>query len=894
MVGSTNQKKPIYEKLIYTAIIMKQFLLSLSLSIIIFSQSFAQTTLDYYLPPGITYNSSIPTPQQTLGYHVGEWHVRHDQLLQYMYTLAEASDRITIHEYAKTYEQRQLVYLTITSADNHKNIEKLRQEHLLLRDQPKSEELDLTDMPAVVQLGYSVHGDEPSGANASMVVAYHLAAAKGDDIEELLDDTIILLDPSFNPDGLARFAHWANMHKGKTAVASSLHREHNEGFPTGRTNHYWFDLNRDWLLVQHPESQGRISYFHKWLPNVLTDHHEMGTNSTFFFQPGIPSRTHPLTPQRNQDLTGQIATYHERAFNKQQQLYYSQETFDDFYYGKGSTYPDINGSIGILFEQASSRGHVQESIHGILRFPETIENQVTVSLSTLEAVKDMKSQLLQYQREFFVDAAEEADESDIKGYIFGSNEDAARSHEMAKLLNQHQIQLHEIGRDITINGQIFEKNSAFVVPTNQKQYRLIEAMFETRTSFEDSLFYDVSTFTIPYAFNVPYETMDEKQLDDGLIGPEVDQLNLPVRNLIGGKSDYAYLFEWDGYYAPRALNRLHSIGVKAKVASKPFEISTARGVRSFDYGTIMIALDNQQVSENEIYEVMRQIAVKDAITVYAVSTGLTPQGIDLGSRSFENLEPVKAAIVVGEGVSSYEAGEAWHLLDQRYHMAPVLLDKQALARRDISTFTDIVMVNGRYSDLTNQTVDKLKHWIDDGGTLVAIKSAVRWAKSNGLLKVDYKTTDKESESESNVDVEAKANIRSQNRPYSKLSEDRGAQFIGGTIFQNTLDLTHPIGYGFNRQEIPVFRNSRLFLEPGENKYSTPLRYTDSPLLSGYVSDENLEILQHSAGIVVGGLGQGRIIAMADNPNFRAFWYGTNKLFANALFFGQTISGSAVN
>jgi len=318
------------------------------------------------------------------------------------------------------------------------------------------------------------------------------------------------------------------------------------------------------------------------------------------------------------------------------------------------------------------------------------------------------------------------------------------------------------------------------------------------------------------------------------------------------------------------------------VASGPFEVQTARGIHSFDYGTIMVPLGTQNVNENEIYEVMKQIAVNDAITVYSVSTGLTRKGIDLGSRSFEPLEPVKAAIIVGEGVSSYEAGEAWHLLDQRYHMTPVLLEKEMIKRADIADFTDIVMVSGRYNDLSKSAVTKVKDWVEKGGTLIAIKSAIRWAKSNGLIDVNIKSHDDS------------AHTQPVQRPYSKLSEDRGAQFIGGTIFENNIDLTHPLGYGYNKPDIPVFRNSRLFLEPGDNRYSTPLRYTDSPLLSGYVSEENLEILKNSAAISVGGIGRGRVIAMVDNPNFRAFWYGTNKLFANALFFGQTINGSAVN
>jgi len=864
---------------------MARFLTTILLTLCSLTTLYAQITLDYYLPSGTEYDESIPTPKEVLGTEVGEWHVRHDQLVQYVTAVAEASDRVSITEYARSYEQRPLVYLTVTSEENHTNIDNIRQEHIQLSNAETSDELDTSTMPAIVQLGYSVHGDESSGANASMVVLYHLAAAQGNDISQLLDNTVILLDPSFNPDGLSRFAQWANMHRGKTAVADPLNREHRQGFPSGRTNHYWFDLNRDWLLVQHPESQGRISYFHKWLPNILTDHHEMGTNSTFFFQPGIPSRTHPLTPQKNQDLTGEIAQFHAKAFDDRQQLYYSKESFDDFYYGKGSTYPDINGSIGILFEQASSRGHAQESIHGVLRFPETIKNQITASFSTLESAREMRTELLNYQREFYKNAAEEASNSNVKAYVFGTGDDAARTHKMAELLRHHDIKLHELSETVSAGGTQFNAGEAFVIPLNQTKYRLIDAMFEERTSFRDSLFYDVSTFTIPHAFNMPYAALDKNNFDEDLMGSEYSEPVLPSGQIVGGKSDYAYLFEWDGYFAPRALNRLQEIGVRVKVASQPFTTVTAQGPTTFDYGTIMVALGTQKVGADEIYETMREISINDAIDVYAVGSGMSPRGMDLGSRNFEDLDDVNVAIVVGEGVSAYEAGEAWHLLDQRYHMTPTLLETEELDRSALDRYTSIVMVHGGYNDLPDDALQNLKRWIENGGTLVATKGAVRWAKANNLANINYVTDNGEEDGDRE---------EPQQRPYAKISEDFGSRFIGGTIFENSLDLTHPLGYGFNEETLPVFRNSRIYLQPGDNPYSTPLRYTDSPLMSGYVSGKNLEQLSESAGIVVTGHGSGNVIAMVDNPNFRAYWYGTNKLFANAIFFGQTISGSSTN
>ncbi|MFT5256173.1 MAG: hypothetical protein ACI9RL_001528, partial [Candidatus Paceibacteria bacterium] len=271
-----------------------------------------QVGLDYYLPSNITYNPEIPTPKSIIRHEVGDWHITHDKLVQYMYALANASDRVTIEDRGATFEGRPLLLLTITSAANQANIETIRQEHLAIT-QRTGGTTNVSDMPIIVQQGFSIHGNEPSGSNAALAVAYYLAAAEGPSIETLLNNVVVLFDPSYNPDGLQRFAYWTNTNKSKNINPDPNDREYNEVWPGGRTNHYWFDMNRDWLPVQLPESRARITTFHKWMPNILTDHHEMGTNSSFFFQPGIPSRTHPLTPQQNQDLTGEIGTYHAKA-----------------------------------------------------------------------------------------------------------------------------------------------------------------------------------------------------------------------------------------------------------------------------------------------------------------------------------------------------------------------------------------------------------------------------------------------------------------------------------------------------------------------------------------------------------------------------------------------------
>ncbi|OJJ22401.1 zinc carboxypeptidase [marine bacterium AO1-C] len=829
----------------------------------------AQPTINlkYYLPQNVSYDAKIPTPKSVLGYEVGEWHVSHDQLVYYMRAIAKASDRVTLEEFGRTHENRPLVLLKITSPKNHQNLEQIRQKHLELCDPTKAGSVNTDNMPVIVLSGHSIHGNEPSGSNAAILEAYYWAAAQGDAVNKVLDNTVILLDPSFNPDGLNRFATWANMHKStKTFVTDPASREFNEAFPRGRTNHYWFDLNRDWLPVQHPESQARVKKFQEWRPNILTDHHEMGTNSTYFFQPGVPARTNPLTPQMNQDLTSKIAKYHGKALDKIGSLYFTKEGFDDYYYGKGSTYPDVQGSIGILFEQASSRGHAQESVHGIVRFPFTIRNQFTTAMSTVQAAHEMRKELLDYQKNFHKNAPKG------KSYVFGS-QDKSRVYELVKLMKQHKVDVYQSASDVTIKGKRIKKENAYVVPDGQAQSRLISAMFQIQTQYKDSLFYDVSAWTLPYAFGVPFQ-------EGGSKGAKVEETDavLPKGKMMWGSgsssNEVAYVFRWNNYYAPRALYRLQKKGIKTKVVSKSFTFNVGGTSETFGYGAILVPVAIQKMSKNALFREMQAITKNEGIDVYVLNKGLADQGIDLGSRSIIPLAKPEVLVVAGSGVTSYDVGEVWHLLDTRYYMPASIVEKNRIRRIDLSRYNVIVMVNGSYNDLNSQ-VPRLRRWLREGGTLITIKNANRWAQGQKLANFSYTKP-------------AGANTKGKTYPYATRQNRRGAQRIGGAIFEANLDLSHPLGYGYDQAKIPVFRNHNIFVDKSSNPYATPLHYTKSPLLSGYISKPNLKRLGGTASIIVTKQGRGTVVSMLDNPNFRGFWYGTNKLFANAIFFGQTI------
>jgi hypothetical protein len=826
-----------------------------------------QETIKYF-PSDISYDPDFPTPESILGYQVGEWHVSHDQLVYYMKEMARLSDRITIKETGRTYENRPLQLLTITSPENHEKIDQIQADHVALSDPEKSASMDIANMPVVVWLGHSVHGNEPSGSNSSLLTVYHWAAAQGPKIESILENTVILVDPSINPDGLHRFSSWVNSNKGNNASPDPDDREHNEVWPRGRTNHYWFDLNRDWLPVQHPESKARMAKYHQWKPNIVTDHHEMGSNSTFFFQPGVPSRNNPLIPKSTIELTGKIAEYHVAELDKIGSYYYSKEGYDDFYFGKGSTYPDINGAVGILFEQASSRGHVQNTANGKLTFPFTIKNQYTTDYSTVLAANGLKTELLQHQKTFYETALKEAVSDPVKGYIWSVGKDLSKSNHFLDMLLRHQLEVYKVGSNQRVEGKTFDRSNSYVVPLGQPNYRVVKAIFEKRTTFQDSLFYDVSAWTIPLAMNLNYAEMKGKVLPNGIVGDRVLAISKNEGNV--DKSKYAYVLRWDDYYSPKVLNMILAKGIIAKVSTKVFSSKD----ENYDLGTILIPVSNQKISPDDLFVFLKEVVSDTGISIEAIRSGNT-SGVNLGSGSFQLLRNPKVAILTDGGVSGYDAGEVWHLLDYRMDMSVTLLPTNRVAQVDLSKYNTIIMVNGSYGALAG---NKLKSWIQAGGLVVASRSAGKWLSDNKFTKTTYKPT---------VKTDSITKL-----PYAHQIKYSGAQRIGGAIFNTTADLTHPILYGIENENVPVFRRGSLVMKPDKGQYANPLMYTEKPLIAGYISPKNHKELGGSAAVSVSSYGSGRIITFADNPNFRAFWYGTNKLFLNSIFFGPIISSSS--
>ena len=817
-----------------------------------------------YLPENTQYNSSIPTPESYLGANVGTWHVRHDQLVGYMRLLAQKSDRVTLTETGRTHENRPLVLLTITAPSNHKNIDTLRQQHLTNLDKGQA---DSKGAPLILYMGYSIHGNEPSGANASMLIAYYLTAGQGDTVDALLKDNIVLLDPSFNPDGLSRFAQWANMHKGKQLVADPEHREHEEGWPSGRTNHYWFDLNRDWLLLTHPESRARITQMQRWRPHVLTDFHEMGSNSSYFFQPGVPSRKNPNTPEGNVRLTEALAEFHIEAFDKQGQLYFSEEGFDDFYYGKGSSYPDSLGSIGILFEQASSRGHVQDTINGELTFADTIANQVTTSLSTFKGALANKPAILNYQREFAQNTQKLINDDDTAGYVMARPDDHGRFDALISLLDQHDIAYSWLAEDIKINKSRFKAGNSIYVPVDQQAYRLVKSLFSTRTDFADNTFYDVSNWNLPLAFNVNYAPVTKRKAGQVEAGKAPQQQDLtPVAD-----DAYAYALDWQHYYTPAALQRLLKAGVKVRSAAESFTASLSdQKSHDFAAGTVIIPTGLEQ--PNTLQTLLSGIQTDLEVPVYAIGSGHTTAGIDLGSRSMMPVDAPSVLLVGGRASSEYEVGEIWHYLDTRVGIAATLVEDHRLAGINLNDYTHIIFASGNYKSLKKKARRSVRQWVKGGGTLIGVRTALRLFAEQEWLPLSIMEKEKIDEAFPTEGLR----FADQGARYAK-------KLIAGSVYKTNIDPTHPVFFGYDQSQLPMFKTTNMIVETDNSPFTTPATYTKSPLMAGYSAPQLTKMIGQTAAVVADELGQGVVIGFVDNIHFRGYWRGTDKLMSNAIY-----------
>ena len=839
--------------------------------------------VDYFHVEGVTYDENVPAFEDQVGYEIGERPVRFSDMIAYLRDLAAGSDRISVETIGYSHERRPILTFTVTSPDNHANLESIRETHL-----ERLEGRAAADAaPMVLWINFGVHGAETSSMDAAIPLLYHYAAAEGPQVESQLNDAVMIFTVVFNPDGHARRidhveTFWS--YAENTDLSDAAHTFWVEA----RTNHYWFDLNRQWLLLTQPESRAWIRKWHEWKPMVSADYHEMQSVNPYYFHPGEELRRNPLIPERARELTQGIGERHAAFLDGEARLYSTEEGFDNFYIGKGSTYPQINGSLGILFEAGAARGGTVQTERGLVETADNARTHFRTALTTIQGSLDLRSEITAYQRDFFAENARQAERSGQSGWVFTAEGDPERAARFVRLLRMHDIEVSRLSADMTVDGRTYPAGASYYVPTAQTNSRMIRGIFERFTEFEENVFYDVSGWTLPLAYDLEYAAVRSGMFRAAPAGDPADGAFQPAP--APDRAAYGYVFDWSHTFAPRALNRILAADLMVRATMEETSVTTTSGDVELGRGAIFVPFARQEVSREDIHEIMETIAAEDGVPVFAATSGLTPvTGRDLGAtRIFRALEEPRVVLAYDGGLARYDVGEVWWTLDYRHRMPVTVVHKTRLGELDWDEYTHLVLVGGVAAPeavLDEGLTDAVLGWVENGGTLVALRDAALWAQGAIQSRAEAETQNDEAQEEDETESEAAP----ERIDFAEMSVRDAEHVIGGAIFSADLDITHPLGFGFANRDLPVHRNVSFTLaRPEGNPYAAPVQYADDPLLTGYASEQRLEEIGGSPSVVAERMGQGAVILMADNPVFRGTYPGTEKLLMNAIFFADLI------
>jgi len=826
-----------------------------------------------YFGENSQFDNKIPSPEKFFGFPIGSSLARYDKVVEYYKLLAQLSDRAKLEVIGNTNENREQVVLIISSPDNQKNIESIRASHLKFVD-PKSPTPDFKNEKVIVHLGYNVHGGEIAGTESAILSAYYFVAATNNEILKQLEETVILIEPSLNPDGRDRAASYLNTFKSIPPVTDPADLEHAGGFVPHRGNHFWTDLNRDWLSLVHVESKARVEFYHKWYPNIYADYHEMGSNSSYYFEPSPPRSTwNPTIPTATYEvLNNTLAKYYSQALDQIGSLYYTKEDFDNIAPIYGSTYPDFHGGVGTTLEVGSTSGIEIETATGIRLFSQNIKDNLLTSIAAVKAAVAEKQLLLKHQKDFYSDALKLADKSPDKYIVFGDRKDKNLTNLFIQHLLEHQINVYELPHKFAQGGKEFEPGSAYVVPYAQAEYRILNAIFEENTQFVDSIFMDITAWSTAHGYGIQF-TKVKGYVDRGSQIKKIPELTSSVSQ----KSDYAYVFSYNDYLASKALYYLLDKGVIAKVAYKDFSTKVGDKVYEFNKGTVVIPVKYQKISSDDLYKIVQEASLLTHIDVVGVTSGFSISGIDLGSNNIRSVNKPVVATFTGEGIDWTNVGENWFLLGNRLNIPLSKIDIKDALNTNLNRYTSIILSNGDYKNLTPQLISQIQQWIENGGTLITIGGASEWAVKQKIV------------SGFAVDTLSIAKEKVKRLDYITQRENEGPQRIGGAIFKADLDLTNPLSFGFSQREFYAIKSGNFILPSVKSGYASVLQLTEKPQISGYVSKSNQGKLKNAPLVVFEKRGQGTIVLFSESPTFRGYWLSTGRILINALFFGNNLS-----
>ena len=807
-----------------------------------------------FLSFGSIISQTLQTPSQFLGYEIGSRFTRHHKVIDYFKYVSKNSSNVELEKYGETNEHRPLYVSYISSKENILHLENIRKSNL---SQTGIIAGDSNNKISIVWLSYNVHGNEASSTEAAMLTIYELVTTK----QRWLKNTVVIIDPCLNPDGRDRYVNWYQQVKSTPFNINQEGKEHSEPWPGGRPNHYLFDLNRDWAWATQLETAQRIKIYNKWMPHIHVDFHEQGINDPYYFAPAA-APFHEIISDWQRNFQTQIGKNHATYFDREGWLYFTKESFDLLYPSYGDTYPTYMGAIGMTYEQA---GHgraglgVKTDEGEVLTLKDRAIHHMTTSLSTVEISSSNAVKLNTEFKKFFTNT-----NATYKSYVLkNNNEDKTRR--LKALLDTHQI-AYEHTESGSVKGYDYsslkeEKMSVslsdIVVHTDQPKGKMVKALFEPVTKLEDSLTYDITAWSLPYAHGFKAIASRNK------VNSVLNVKSITIKNNTD-KSSYAYISKWNSVADATFLGALLKANITPRFSEKPFSIAG----KSYNRGTLIILRNDNK--NDSFDDKLVAIANKHQRKLFSVKSGFVSAGVDFGSYSVKPINKQNIAVLSGKETSSLSFGEIWHFFETQLHYPITNIDASDFENIKYTNYDVIIIPDGNYKKvLTKENLEKLKQWVQSGGTLIAIGNALMPFANKKEFSLKEKKTNEEKIS---VDL----------TPYADRERKNVTKLITGSIFKSLLDPTHPLAFGYGKTYFSLKLGSTSFeyLKKGNN-----VAYFDetTKTVSGFAGSTAVKKVPKSLLFGEEKLGNGSIIYMVDNPLFRSFWENGKLFVANAVF-----------
>jgi hypothetical protein len=822
----------------------------------------------------LTSKAQLKSPDEFLGYKIGSRYTPHWKIVNYFnHVAAHASATMKLQQYGQTNEGRPLLLAFISSAENISNLENIRANNLRLANSGSDQIAGNENAPVLVWLSYNVHGNETSGSEAALMTLYALVDPLQTQTKEWLKNTVVIIDPCINPDGRDRYVNWFNSVAGKNMNPQRVAREHREPWPGGRTNHYNFDLNRDWAWQTQVESRQRIKIYDQWLPHVHVDYHEQGVNEPYYFAPAVQPYHDVITPwQRDFQVT--IGKNHAKYFDQNGWLFFTKEVFDLFYPSYGDTYPTFNGAIGMTYEQGgigAGLGVINDE-GDTLTLLDRATHHFTTSLSTIEISSMNAARLVKEFHKFFNDAITSGF-GEYKSYLIKYEANASeRINALTDLLDKNDIQYqfmngssrglfngynYHTGKDELFGYQLGD----MVVSSLQPRSALVKVLFEPRSMLVDSSTYDISAWSLPYVYGL---SVYASKYEISSRGSEKS------KKVVNAETSYGYVLPWKGVHTVKTVGQLLKKGILLRYAEEPFEVNANK----FDRGAVLILKTANKSFGKDLWKTVREIADANEVQLYPVATGFADKGADFGSDKMHPFKAPKVVLLTGEGVSSSAAGEIWHFFDQQIDYPITLINANDISRANWNEMDVLIMPDGNYTFLNDKDgLAAFKSWISKGGRVVALERAVaQLAKAEMGIKL------KKSEEGDKKDSNSYAAL--------KTFEDRDRNAISGTtpgaILKVELDNTHPLAFGYPDYYYTLKQDDQIYEFIKENGWNVGVIKKDNQV-SGFVGAGLKPKLKDGLLFGVAEMGSGSITFLADDVMFRSFWENGKLMFCNAVF-----------